>query len=145
MIWCGLKIKENCHILVNQFHGNIHSKTLGYRKIKSVFRDVKWCFNASWGLKGFISQLFPSARQFLTTSSSTPYQIRLFVSHLLIWYDLAYFTAITYCFQTLSWTLYVFIHIHLLLINSQVLLTVVDVLIYLCTQKKSLFIKVIIH
>ena len=54
MIWCGLKIKENCHVLVNQFHGNIHSKTLGCRRIKSVFRDVKWCFNASWGLKGLI-------------------------------------------------------------------------------------------
>ena len=40
MIWCGLKIKENYHVLVNQFHGNYHSK------------NVKWCFNASWGLKG---------------------------------------------------------------------------------------------
>ena len=52
MIWCGWKSKENWHVLVNQFHGNIHSKTLGCRKIKSVLRDVKWCFNASWGLKG---------------------------------------------------------------------------------------------
>ena len=50
MIWCGWKSKENCHVLVNQFH--FHSKTLGCRKIKSVFRDLKWCFNASWGLKG---------------------------------------------------------------------------------------------
>ena len=53
MIWCGLKIIENCHVLVNQFHGNIHSKILVVGKLKSVFRDVKWCFNASWGLKGW--------------------------------------------------------------------------------------------
>ena len=52
MIWCGVKIKENCYALVNQFHGNFRSKILCCRKIKSVFRDVKWCFNASWGLKG---------------------------------------------------------------------------------------------
>ena len=52
MIWCGLKIKENYHVLSNQFHGNFRSKTLSCRKIKSVFRDVKWCFNASWGPKG---------------------------------------------------------------------------------------------
>ena len=52
MIWCGLKIKENCYVLVNHFHENFHSKTPSCRKIKSVFRDVKWCFNASWGLKG---------------------------------------------------------------------------------------------
>ena len=37
---------------MNQFHENNHSKTLGCMKIKSVFRAVKWCFNASWGLKG---------------------------------------------------------------------------------------------
>ena len=59
MIQCGLKINENYHVLVNQFHGNIHSKTLGSRKTKSVFRDVKLCFNASWGLKGLMAvQLF---------------------------------------------------------------------------------------
>ena len=46
------KIKENYHVLVNQFHGNFRSKTLCCRKIKSVFREVKWCFSASWGLKG---------------------------------------------------------------------------------------------
>ena len=54
MIWSGWKIKENCHVLVNQFHGNFHSKTVSCRKMKSVFMDVKWCFNASWGLKGLI-------------------------------------------------------------------------------------------
>ena len=54
IIWCGLKITENCHILIKQLHGNFRSKTLGCRKIKTVFRDVKWCFNASWGLKGLM-------------------------------------------------------------------------------------------
>ena len=52
MTWGGLKIKENCHVLINQFHGAFRSKPLCYRKIMSVFRDVKSCFNASWGLKG---------------------------------------------------------------------------------------------
>ena len=52
MTWSGWKGKENCYVLVNQFYGNIHSKTFGCWKIKSVFTDVKWCFNASWGLKG---------------------------------------------------------------------------------------------
>ena len=52
MIWCGLKIKEICYVMVNQFHENFRSKTLGCWKIKSIFRDVKWRINASWGLKG---------------------------------------------------------------------------------------------
>ena len=38
----GLKIKENCYVLVNQFRGNFHPKTFCYRKIRSVFRDVIW-------------------------------------------------------------------------------------------------------
>ena len=46
----GEKVTKN-HVLVNQFHGNIHSKALGCGKIKAVFRDVKWCINATWGLK----------------------------------------------------------------------------------------------
>ena len=50
--WCSLKIEENYHVVLNKFHGNFRSKTLSFRKIKYVFRDVKWCFNASWGLKG---------------------------------------------------------------------------------------------
>ena len=37
---------------MNQFHGNFLFKTLSCRKIKSFFMDVKWCVNASWGLKG---------------------------------------------------------------------------------------------
>ena len=53
MIWCGLKIKENCHALVIQLHGNFRSETLSGRKIRSVFRDVKWCFIVgTWGVKG---------------------------------------------------------------------------------------------
>ena len=52
MTWCGLKIIENYHVFVNKFHGNLRSKTLSFREIKSVFRDVKWCFKASWGFKG---------------------------------------------------------------------------------------------
>ena len=45
-IWSGLKIKENCHVLLNQFHGNFCSKTFGCRKIKSVFRHVKSQLNS---------------------------------------------------------------------------------------------------
>ena len=52
MIWCEWKIEENWHVLVKQFHGNFRSKTLDCTKIKSIFRDVKWCFIALWGLKG---------------------------------------------------------------------------------------------
>ena len=51
--WRGWINKENCHVFVNQFHGNFHSKSLSCREIKAVFRNVKWCFNASWGLKGW--------------------------------------------------------------------------------------------
>ena len=36
-----VKILENCHVLVNQLHGNFNYKTLGCGKIKSVFSDVK--------------------------------------------------------------------------------------------------------
>ena len=46
------KNKENRHVLINQLHGNFRSKILYCRKIRCVFRDVKRCFNASWGLKG---------------------------------------------------------------------------------------------
>ena len=52
MIWCGLKIKENCNVLVNQLNGNFRSETFCYRKIKSGFRDVKWCFDVLWEFKG---------------------------------------------------------------------------------------------
>ena len=42
MIWSRWKIKENYHVLVNQFHENSHSKTPSCREIKSFCRDVKW-------------------------------------------------------------------------------------------------------
>ena len=46
MTWNEWKNKENCHVLVNQFHGKFHSKTIACGEIKYV------CFNAPWGLKG---------------------------------------------------------------------------------------------
>ena len=49
----GEKIKENYHVLVNQFHGNFYSKTLGCREIKSVFSDAKWCLMHREGLNGW--------------------------------------------------------------------------------------------
>ena len=42
----GKQFKKNCHVLVNQFYVNFHYKTLSCRKMKYVYRDVKWCFNA---------------------------------------------------------------------------------------------------
>ena len=63
MTWCSLNIKENCHVLVNQFHGNFSSRTLCCRKIKYVFTDVKRCFNASWGFKWFKLTLFTTEAQ----------------------------------------------------------------------------------
>ena len=56
MICCGLKNEEICYVLVNKFHEIFHSKTSSCWKIESVFRDVKWCFNASWELKGLMWQ-----------------------------------------------------------------------------------------
>ena len=53
-----LKIKENCNVLVNQFRGNLHSEALDCREAKCFLREVKWCFNASWGLKGLNESLF---------------------------------------------------------------------------------------
>ena len=40
-------------LFLKQFHENVCSKTTRFQEIKSVFRDVKWCFNASWGLNPF--------------------------------------------------------------------------------------------
>ena len=42
--------------MVSQCQGNFHSKTPSCGKIKSVFRNVKWCFDASWGLKGLMNK-----------------------------------------------------------------------------------------
>ena len=57
MSWSGRKNEENCDDLVKEFHGNCPSKTVSCRKIKSVFRDVKWCFHASRGLKGLSNKI----------------------------------------------------------------------------------------
>ena len=62
MIWKGWKINENCHVLVNQFPGNFLSKTHNCRQIKSVLRDIKWCCNASWGIKDL--SIYASRRAF---------------------------------------------------------------------------------
>ena len=75
MIWCGLQIKENYHVFVNQFHGNFHSQTPICRKIISVVRNVKWCFNASWGLKGLNTDImlglkFPKSHTFSVTGTA---------------------------------------------------------------------------
>ena len=75
MIWCGLKIQENWHVLVNQLHGNFLSKTLSFRKINYVFMNVKWCFNASWGLKGLKLLCRIYGGQFLFNSLSSKYAI----------------------------------------------------------------------
>ena len=50
MIWCGLKIKENYNVLVNQFR--FRFETLGCRKIKSVYRDINDALMHHEGLKG---------------------------------------------------------------------------------------------
>ena len=34
-----------------QFHEHFRSKTTRFPEIKSVSKNVKWCFSASWGLK----------------------------------------------------------------------------------------------
>ena len=61
---CGeQKDEENCHIFEKQFKGIIHSKTPSCRKIKSVFRDVKWCLNAPWGPKGLIKAVYNIEKQ----------------------------------------------------------------------------------
>ena len=40
MIGCGLKSKENYHVLVSPFHGHFHSKTLGCGKIRGGGGDM---------------------------------------------------------------------------------------------------------
>ena len=38
---CGWKIQKNCHVLVNQFYGNFHSRTPSCRKISLMSADFK--------------------------------------------------------------------------------------------------------
>ena len=58
VICCGLKTKEYCHVLVNQFHGNFYSKTLGCRKTKAVFRDVNDALMNPESLQGKVNQKY---------------------------------------------------------------------------------------
>ena len=51
--WVKNKRKLPCSS--KQVSWKFRSTTLGCRKIKSVFRDLKWCFNASRGVKGLTS------------------------------------------------------------------------------------------
>ena len=73
---------ENYHVLVKPFHGNFRSKTLACRKIKSVFRDVKWCFNASWGLKGLSVNHNNNVKMFSTCASRLLYALAQVLAHL---------------------------------------------------------------
>ena len=57
---------------MNQFHGDFHSKTLICGKIKYVHRDLKWYFNASWGLKGLKVELL---MQFPTSNDETYFEV----------------------------------------------------------------------
>ena len=75
-LMCFFEIKENCHVLVNQFHGNFRSKTLGCRKVKSVFRDVNDALMHHEGLKGLniIYPLFDYTHQlYFSRGPITPY------------------------------------------------------------------------
>ena len=54
LMW--FKNERNWNVLANQYHGNFRSKTLGCRKIKFVFKDVKSCFNEFRGIKLLIVQ-----------------------------------------------------------------------------------------
>ena len=50
--WRWLEVGETLPCIGKPVSWNFQYKTSSCRKIKSVFRDVKWCFNASWGIKG---------------------------------------------------------------------------------------------
>ena len=51
MTWSGWQMKKIL-LFLKQFQENCRYKTTRFQEIKSFFSDVKWCFNASWGLKG---------------------------------------------------------------------------------------------
>ena len=50
-------------------------------KIKSVFRDVKWCFNAPWGLKGLKNWNCAITSKVIWNTSPTPWWVFAF-----LWY-----------------------------------------------------------
>ena len=82
MIWSGLKIKENCYVSVNQFHGNFRSKTpscsLVVVRDGKFFRDGKWCFNASWGLKGLNKEAKTAIEALSTLTVKNPPNVFMF-------------------------------------------------------------------
>ena len=43
---------KNILLFLKRLRENFRPKTTGFQEIKSFFRDLKWCFNASWGFKG---------------------------------------------------------------------------------------------
>ena len=75
--------------IVNQFHGNFCSKILRCREIKSVFRDVKWCFNASWGPKRLICHLYKNEGEMSIQLTGLP-DVLLQIVHVSNWYPLEF-------------------------------------------------------
>ena len=51
LLWMK-KIKENCHVLVSQFHGIFRSKTLGFRKLSHSSQMLNDALMRREGLKG---------------------------------------------------------------------------------------------
>ena len=69
MIRCGLKITENCHVLVDQFHGNFRSEPFVIGKTRYVFRDVKLMHRE--GLKVNVGLTSDTTGQHSTNATST--------------------------------------------------------------------------
>ena len=54
--WIQMGGKRKKDTVINdQFHENFRSIITRVQEIKSFFWDTKWCFNASWELKGLIN------------------------------------------------------------------------------------------
>ena len=61
VVWRWLKVGwkwKTIFLLLKQSHEYVHSKTLSFKGIKSVYRDAKWCFDASWLLNPLTAKLF---------------------------------------------------------------------------------------
>ena len=50
--------EKNVLLFVKQFHQNFRSKPPRFQETKSIFRDAKWYFDASWGFKGLSHHWF---------------------------------------------------------------------------------------
>ena len=73
------KINKNT---MYQFNGNFCSKTLAWRKIKYVFRDVKWCFIASRVLEGLTKlRLFYKEYHALLKSTLLVFWVKNFLGY----------------------------------------------------------------